>query len=155
MADGRVVSKVAALSYGGKVYLQSEAIDAALRTAKIPFTQKGNDLSVGSDKQNPSSAPTPSSETDQYGLSYSNLAISVDATVGSTTVDGEVTNHSKKSFSAIIITVSFFNKEGKLLGTADGSVMGLGPGKTKTFEAASFTAYSNAAKAVCQTSMAG
>jgi len=155
MAGGKIVSKVAALSYDGKVYLQSEAIDAALRAAKIPFTQKGATLIIEIPKKgNPPSSTASSNTADQYGLSYGNLAINSNTSAGVTSVDGQATNHSKQSYSAIMITVSFFDKNGKLLGTADGAVQGLAPGQTKTFEAVAFNNYPTAVKAVCQTTMA-
>ena len=149
---GKRISNAPALLYAGKVYLQASGVDAALHMANVPFTQSGANLALKVPKHSNTQPTNNTSNVDQYGLSYGNLAISSGG--GVTQVDGQITNHSKQSYSGVMITVSFFNKNGKLLGTADGAVQNLPAGQTQTFEAAAFSAFPSATKAACQTSSA-
>jgi hypothetical protein len=76
------------------------------------------------------------------GISFSNTVIKGE--YGTTTVNGEVMNHDKTKHS-FTLTVSFYDKNKKLLGTAVGTVNDLSGGATKTFDAVATGDYSKAA----------
>ena len=153
-SNGKRISSAPALYFKGTKYINENAIDAALKAARVPYQQSSSNLSVKPHKANKQqSRSSKFSAPDQYGLSYGNVTIST--SYGSTTIDGQVINHSNSNYSAVMITVSLFNKNGQLLGTADGAVQNLAPGQTQTFEAVSLNDLSNAATYECQTSDAG
>lgn len=64
----------------------------------------------------------------------SNLSVEFESMLGMTTIQGEITNNSGKSYEACIFKMSFYDDNGKLLGTADVSVMNFNKGETVTFD---------------------
>lgn len=65
----------------------------------------------------------------------SNLSLEYESMMGMTTLQGEITNNSGKSYETCVFKMSFYDDNQKLLGTADVIVMNFNKGETVTFDA--------------------
>lgn len=80
-------------------------------------------------------------------ITFSNLVSKGQS--GTTTVDGEVKNVDTKEHSFTLV-IGFYDKDGKLIGTAVGAMNNLGAGATKTYTAMSVGDFSKASKTKIQ-----
>ncbi|MFB5192028.1 FxLYD domain-containing protein [Alicyclobacillus fastidiosus] len=129
--NGSKVSSGTDLSYGGTTYLSLGSVESVLKRAGLGYKWSGNTLNV----------TTPKSQSSP--ITFSNIIVKSDG-FGDTIVDGEATNHDTKTHDFTLV-VSFYDSNGKLLGTADGAVNELAGGDTKTFEAMATSDYISAA----------
>lgn len=86
-------------------------------------------------------SPTPTKQAQQQ-IEFSNTVVK--NTFGITSVYGEVKNNDTKAHS-FTLKASFYDGDGKLLGTASGAVNDLNGGDTKVFTAIATEDFSNAA----------
>ena len=63
-----------------------------------------------------------------------NLSVQFESMIGMTTIQGEITNNSGKSYNGCVFKMSFYDDNDKLIGTADVSVMNFNKGETVTFD---------------------
>lgn len=134
---------------GGQAYVNLKKISAVLNATT---TVSGKTYAVQS---RPTSTPfplvtptpqivyvTPTPMSKQEAISFSNFVSHTD--YGMTTFEGEAKNNDTTEHS-FTITVSYYDANGKLLGTGTGSVSKISPGDTKTFTAISTKDFSQAA----------
>lgn len=60
--------------------------------------------------------------------------LSIDYDFGMTMIEGDITNNSGKSYKSIILKISFYGKNEKLLGAADIVLLDFKKGETATFQ---------------------
>jgi len=138
--NGQSAGSAPKLVYGGTTYVQLYSIEQALKKAGIGVNWDGTkDPGIFSMTTSTGNSSTSSSSP----VTFSNTVVKSDG-FGGTEVDGEVTNNSGTTHDFTLV-VSFFDANGKLLGTAEGAVNGLGAGQTKTFIAMGTSDYINAA----------
>lgn len=130
--------------YNGNAYVRADAIAAAFNK-DFAWDKSKNVISI-SDKTVGKSVSTKSSSSSpkvsvKDPISFSNILF-VDE-MGSTIIYGEAKNNDSKQHS-FTLKVSFYDKNGKLLGTAAGTVNNVNGGDTKLFTAMGMDDYSNA-----------
>ncbi len=89
-------------------------------------TNSNSDKSSGA-----TSDTTPKAEPAKEKMTIKNSTVS-DKGYGMTQVDGEITNNDSGKHSATL-KATFYDADGKILGTASGAVNDVAPGETKTF----------------------
>lgn len=140
--NGTTTSTPPKLVYGGTTYLPIYYLQAGLEKALgTKPTWNGHTFNVIT---NAPSQPTNSNQ----GIVFSNVTTQTDA-LGFTEVMGTAKNTTSSTHSFTVV-VTFYDSNGKILGTANGAVNGLAAGESKTFQAMATSDFTNVAKYTVQ-----
>jgi hypothetical protein len=138
--NGNNISSPPALVYGGTTYVQLYSIQNGLQQVfGTRPTWDGTHFNIIT----PSSTGTSQSTSSDQGIAFSNITVKSDG-FGDTIVDGTAQNTTSATHS-FVMTVTFYDESGKILGTAQGAVDSLAAGDSKTFEAVASSDYTKAA----------
>lgn len=146
----KMTGKAPTLQVGAAHYLFTGSVVSALKAAGVSSTWSAKGLVIlpahsaaGGTAASRSVPNNPA--VDQYGLSYNKLALLNDG-MGDAEVDGIITNHSKTTYQAIILIITFYNSSGKLIGTGQGAVSKLPSGASITFQSMSMVPLSHVSR---------